>query len=193
MDLMRAAFHVGIVLALTGPVNDDQINALKAEAAAIWRPYGVDIAWFNPNGDCASDEQGFAPLVDWMVWLVDDSTQTDDSVLGSVRFQAGAPGDTIRLRYRPLSQMVLDGRIAGWSIRAMPAPLRDHYLGQAVGRVVAHELGHMLLAFPAHHQSGLMRSNFVPSDLIGWDREALRLSKEDVRRLDTHLLRRFNP
>lgn len=193
MDIRQAVFHIGVVLALTGPITDDQLKALKSETAALWNRYNVEIAWFDPNADCASDDQAFASPVDRMVWLVTESRQPSDASLGSVRFRAGIPGDTIRLRYAPLSQIVLDATIGTWMIRSLPPPMRDRFVGQALGRVVAHELGHMLLGLPAHDRSGLMRASFFPSDLIGWDREPLRLSKLYVHRLDERLTRLVNP
>ncbi len=193
MDATRIAFHVGIVLALTGPITDDQLKALKSETAALWHRYNVDIVWFDPNADFASDELVYTSPVDRMIWLATDSRPPSDASLGSVRFRNGAPGDTIRLRYMALSQMVLNAKIGSWPIRALPPPLRDRVVGQALGRVVAHELGHVLLGLPTHDRSGLMRPTFVPEDLVGWDREALRLSKNFVHRLDERLSRQVTP
>ena len=36
-----------------------------------------------------------------------------------------------------------------------------------LGRAIAHELGHLLLATNAHSPSGLMRARWTPSDILG--------------------------
>jgi hypothetical protein len=183
MDAIRAFVHVGIILALSGPISDQAIDALKIETAAIWQPYGVAISWFDANADCAADEQGAPPLVDRIVWLVSDAREGPDPALGNVRFTAGRPEDTIHLRYGRLSRMVLDATVASWPIRMLPPPVRNRLIGQAMGRVVAHELGHLLLALAAHDREGLMRPTFAPDDLVVQGREQMRLSGGYRRRL----------
>lgn len=43
---------------------------------------------------------------------------------------------------------------------------------QALGRVIAHEIGHLLLGTPEHSSSGLMRRLMSPDDLRVTDRDA---------------------
>ena len=62
--------------------------------------------------------------------------------------------------------------------------LRDRQRAMAVGRVLAHEVGHVLLGTPSYHDSEcLMRSSFGAVDLTGFDRRRLRLSARSVNRL----------
>ena len=133
-----------------------------------------------------------ATPVDWMLQLVTDPARSSQPILGNVQFREGVPDDTIHVLYAPLSQMVLDATIGSWAIGAMPPPMRDRLVGQALGRVVAHELGHVLLALPVHDRSGLMRPVFVASDLVG-SRDQFRLSPTNRRRLDKRLSRLANP
>ena len=183
MDPIRGIVHIGIILALSAPIADQQIEALKAEATAIWQPYGVVLSWFDANADCASDEQGAPPVVDRIVWLVTDTPNGPGASLANVRFNAGTPDDVIHLRYEHLSRMVLDATVASWQIRMLPSPVRNRLLGQAMGRVVAHELGHLLLGAAPHDRAGLMRPTFVPEDLVMRGREQMRLSHASQQRL----------
>lgn len=193
MDPTRFVFHVGIVLGLSGSIDADQLTALQSEAAAIWRPYGVELSWFDPNADCGSHSPAEAMPVDWVLRLTTESIESSGAVLGTVRFREGRPGDTIHLLYGPLLRMVLEANLANWSIRLLPAPVRNRLVGQALGRVVAHELGHVLLALPTHDRSGLMRPTFVPADLIARGRDQLRLSKTYAERLDRRLATLISP
>jgi hypothetical protein len=195
MDVARAIFHVGVVLALSnpsGPINEGQLNALRSEVARIWQPYGVAVTWFDAKGDCLSDDPWMVP-VDQLLHLVAESRDSGGAALGAVRFHEGVPGDTIHLLYAPLSRMVLDSTVGMWSVRSLPPPLRDRMLGQALGRVLAHELGHVLLGLPSHDQSGLMRPSFEPADLVARGHDHLRLSRPEVLRLDARLHGRANP
>jgi hypothetical protein len=187
MDSARVLFRVGIVLGLSGSINVDQWKALQAEASGIWKPYGIELSWFEPNADCGSHQPGDAMPVDWMLQVTSDSQEPPNAVLGAVEFREGVPDNTIHVRYEPLSRLILAAMIGSWSIGSMPRPLRDRLVGQAIGRVVAHELGHILLALPTHDRSGLMRPTFVQSDLIAGNRDRLRLSKTYLRRLEQRL------
>jgi hypothetical protein len=187
MEPVHAAIHVGIILALSGSITDGQIRALETEAAAVWRPYGVDVAWFNANADCNADDRMSGTPVDRMLRLVADAGETSNGALGAVRFEKGIPDDTIHLLYAPLTRIVLESSIGSWSIGLLAPSLRDRMVGQAFGRVVAHELGHILLGLPSHDKSGLMRSRFDSVDLVGWDSDRLKLSKPDAHRLAERL------
>ena len=193
MDSAQALFRVGIVLGLAGSINVDQLKALKAEASGIWQPYGIELSWFEPNADCGSHQPGDALPVDRMVQLAADPPEPSNAVLGSVWFHEGVPDHIIHLLYAPLTRLVLDATIGDWPIGSLPPPVRDRLVGQALGRVVAHELGHVLLALPAHDRSGLMRPTFVQSDLIVRNRDRLRLSKTGLRRLEQQLGRMATP
>jgi hypothetical protein len=62
--------------------------------------------------------------------------------------------------------------------------LYERDLGIAVGRVLAHEIGHALLGGPPFHDAtGLMRANFRADDLTNFDPRLFRLSSESEARL----------
>ena len=187
MEITRAVFHVGVVLALSGPISAGEMSALKAEAAAIWHPYGIEITWFNTEADCSSDPEAWLAPVDRLLRLNADGRQTGRAELGAVRFRDGVAGDTIRLLYSTVSRMTLDASFGGWSVRALPAPLRERIVGQALGRVLAHELGHVLLGEASHDHVGLMRPTFLPADLVRLTHDDLRLAKRSQERLGARL------
>jgi hypothetical protein len=165
---------------------------LKAEAAGIWQPYGVELEWFDASNDCGSHPPEMAP-VDWLLRLIDDPVEVPDAVLGAVQFRHGVPGDTIHILYRSLATLVREATIGNQPIGSLPSPIRDRLVGQAIGRVVAHELGHLLLALPAHDRSGLMRPTFFASDLIVQNHDQLRLSKPYAQRLHRRLFELASP
>ncbi|MFQ5791240.1 MAG: hypothetical protein ACE5JI_12285 [Acidobacteriota bacterium] len=64
--------------------------------------------------------------------------------------------------------------------RARPPSVSDSLLGRALGRVLAHELGHLFLRLQTHRRTGLMRSSFAHGELTARGRDAFRLSDEDL-------------
>ncbi len=56
----------------------------------------------------------------------------------------------------------------------------DYLLGRALGRVVAHELVHILTKSPAHGKDGVEQASLTGRQLIG---PPLKLTREDVERL----------
>ena len=56
-------------------------------------------------------------------------------------------------------------------------------LGRALGRVLAHEIGHLLLAAPNHHRHGLMREAFSALDLVALHHLSYTLSEAELSRL----------
>ena len=64
-----------------------------------------------------------------------------------------------------------------------PSAFRDLVLGRALGRALAHEIGHFLLRSRVHSAAGLMRAIQPVSDLVAPDRHDFSLSPDQVTRL----------
>ena len=72
---------------------------------------------------------------------------------------------------------------------ARPPRLGSRDMGRALGRVLAHELGHLVLGLTRHDSSGLMRASFRQGDLTGKRSESLGIAEEDVDKLRGRLAR----
>jgi hypothetical protein len=152
---------------------------LREEAASLWRPYGVELTWVDdPQPEC--EAPGFA--VDAVIerppfskWL---------SILGQATVGVETPqGRSIHLSFDATERVLLADVIAspdGHSVR-------DREMARALGRVLAHEIGHVLLAAPYHERAGLMRANFAPRDLVDPDRVPFRLTAGGIGRLNSRL------
>lgn len=192
MDPLRTLVHVGVVLTMSGSMTPTEIASLQSEAARLWSPYGVHLTWFDRVDDCAAAwTTGWLAPVDLLVRV---ASENDDPAadrgrrqlppLGSVIFEAGLPDRIVRLRVPAVERLVLGSHLGGWLIGTVPLPLREQLVGRALGRVFAHELGHVLIGMPAHARDGLMRPTFAPADLISPDQTHLRLSGTLLRRLE---------
>ena len=49
---------------------------------------------------------------------------------------------------------------------SLPEELYERWLSRALGRALAHEIGHYLLGTSRHTARGLMRAHFLPSELL---------------------------
>jgi len=80
--------------------------------------------------------------------------------------------------------VLLEGRWDGGSIIRLPPWYRARCVSQALGRVIAHEMGHLLLHSSAHSDRGLMRQWLTVSDLMALDLHLFRLQPAEVRLLE---------
>ena len=60
-------------------------------------------------------------------------------------------------------------------------------MGRALGRVVAHEIGHVLFAWRRHTPHGLMRAQFGAVQLLDLDRRPFAVPADLLPRLRAHL------
>ena len=144
---------------------------VKAETEAIWRPYGVRLDWTDADAPespanrmflDASVERRFEPRLQ----------MESSGVLGRTTVAPGAP------LCRPI-RVSFDATERALALRTSIPLARivlDTELGRALGRVLAHEIGHVLLGPPHHDLAGLMRASFRAEELGDPDRTPFRLT-----------------
>ena len=71
----------------------------------------------------------------------------------------------ITVHLTALLRLIRGAGVLGADEPRWPAMLHDRIIGRAVGRVMAHEIGHYLLRTSAHADRGLMRPLMTP-DLL---------------------------
>jgi hypothetical protein len=91
---------------------------------------------------------------------------------------------------RPGIDGLLDGAdFLGHPLRQGPGAARQRLVAQAIGRVVAHELGHFLLQSASHTSTGLMRADYSPRDLLGASLEPFRVTAEQLPSVQREVVR----
>jgi hypothetical protein len=104
--------------------------------------------------------------------------------LGAIAFAPdGAPAPAITVFLTDIERLVTSAHVLGLSEWQWPPTLRDQLIGRALGRVLAHEIGHYLLRSKGHTADGLMRPQQLADDLISPSRHHFRLTPADAARL----------
>jgi hypothetical protein len=174
---------VGVTFAGRDP-SPVTVQSMENEASAIWQRYGVRLQWpaSRYGGQCSRVLGTFDVLVEYQPSSVDHASGS--SVLGSTHLApAGIDRVGIFVDYDE-TQHLLESLSASRLIPLMGHPdVGPADIGRALGRVLAHEIGHVLLDAPRHQPWGLMRRAFAPDDLAARQRWTYTLSKKEVERL----------
>jgi hypothetical protein len=154
-----------------------QHRTLREEVNRIWEPYDVDLQWHDKSPEFG-EWPGFVVTV-----RVDDSKivsrrSPDFPVLGEVRVVGNRMLPTITISPEGVKQIVARG--------ISPAdnfPRFSYVYARFIGRVIAHEFGHLFLRSRDHVKRGLMRARFTFRDATADYRQGFHLEPEIVARL----------
>jgi hypothetical protein len=173
-------FPVQIRLRVDHLVRSTSILAiLKDETENLWRPYGVQVEWIDAQlGEVAAGGFSVEAVLDRRS---DGPADPNRAVLGRASVpKDGVGAGPIRVSFDATERMLLRRPSSGPFVG-------DRDLGRALGRVLAHEIGHVLLAVRQHDRAGLMRAVFTPAELGSPDRESFRLTSDDLGRLRSRI------
>jgi hypothetical protein len=159
-----------IRLTFAAYISPSPLRRLLDEADAVWRPSGVTFAW-------DTESRGSAPAA--LRIVVDDERGAASGglpPLGWITFDAGdTPGRLIHLSFANAVALLDESSVLGDRTR-MPIAQRETYLGRALGRALAHELGHYLLASKRHTPTGLMKGTLTAAELFSFERSRLEVT-----------------
>jgi hypothetical protein len=152
---------------------------VMGEAAHIWAPYGVTLCWNDEGDACRGIE------VKLRVLLAPDPPRparaTEQSLLGWIWFRGEEPGADIVLSVNEARGLVARARVGDRPLASWPSSAIEAQLPRAVGRALAHEIGHFVLRDRTHARAGLMTSRFTPNQVIGASSAAFRLPSASAR------------
>lgn len=168
---LRTGPPIGITVTASRSVPKEIVAMTLAEAESIWRRAGFTFAW----------HVGGPPIPTVLRVTIDEARRPSDGSevsLGWVVFDDDAsPEPDIHLSYASAVDLFVQTLGVGHDMFRMPLLERDTMLSRALGRALAHELGHYLLASKAHSRTGLMRSSLTAVDLFSTVRMRLEITQ----------------
>ncbi len=170
-----------------------EIESLRQETERVWQPHGVGIQWLPAGEITLPDEHvrlRLTVVINALPGRPDAVTsRSGAALLGAVQFEAGSllANDIIVLSVGEIARAVLAAPYLGRPVHRWPPATIQQLTGRALGRVLAHEIGHAVIAWRGHTDSGLMRASFDPELLVSPDLARLRIAPLLVPRLRARL------
>lgn len=164
-----------------------ELAAMIRETTEIWRPYGVSLRWVMTAGETIGATQVITVVREPAAPVA--AAPPRGRRLGAVTFVDGSvfAETSVALAVETIERLIDETPIATRRVADWPARLREEITGRALGRVLAHELGHYLIAWRGHTAEGLMRFQFRGDALVDPDRKPFRISETLLPRLNARL------
>lgn len=161
-----------IAVAVVAPrdVTNSMVNRICAEAEAIWAPAGIALEW---NRD-ASKEDARRLVIEV---TIDDRRAPvgRDSALGWLRFTSHGPDRVIHLSRASAERLLRSTP----GLNGATYASHEALIARALGRALAHELGHYILRSKVHTRHGLMRAVWASDQAFGLIRDEFELSSQE--------------
>ena len=188
----REPLRIGIALDVAASEVVQDVAAVITEADTVWRKHGFKVV------DASREITRVDVFLKVLVmsrsgrvdpWRTGYIAHSGHGGLGAIVFDnSGRPSDAIVLNADAIADTIKRAPGSLCDFDACPPALLKVVMARALGRVLAHEIGHFVLALPSHAPSGLMRPAFSGRQLAGLDRHAFALSAELIPRLRERLV-----
>ena len=167
-----ATLTVSVAIHFDRSISSETVKAVaRDQAAAIWKVHGVDLVWSELEAGGALHVTARVAAME-----LDVVAGQQQSILGQTTIdRSGAAPGSILVSSTAIESL-LRRPPTGNSV------LSDVTYGRAIGRVMAHEMGHVLLG-PYHDRVGLMRAQFTGEALVAPDTRSFQLTDATARRL----------
>jgi len=159
------------------------VSRVLAETDAIWRYSGFTFAWQQTPRE---DAPGLRVVIGHHVHRVREG----GFALGWIVFgDAKTPAQEIYVSYENAQQLMVESPGVAGNPERMPPLEREVRLGRAMGRALAHEMGHYLLESKAHTLTGLMQAHLSAATFFGPDNRQFKLDGRQRRTITARLTR----
>jgi hypothetical protein len=150
------------------------VSRVLEEADAIWQPAGLSFVWRRVPRSAATrlDQDPFDASCGLRVVIGDarGTVREDRLPLGWIQFDRDGPAQEIYVSYQNAVDFMTGSAGVAGPISRMPPIEKEIKLARAMGRALAHELGHYLLASKTHTPRGLMQANHTALEFFDFSR-----------------------
>jgi hypothetical protein len=160
--------RLDVLLTVSPDLRDPARRTLLGEAERIWRQEQVELHWPAPAG---GTERPGAPLRVLVITRPDTAPREQRWPVAELVSHEGQRA--IAIASIASARRVVD-EAARHQLIEHPGHL-EYRLGLVLGRAVAHEIGHFLLATGTHAAEGLMRATVDAGEFAALSTEAFRL------------------
>ena len=175
----RTAPPIVINISAASNVSASLIRLAQSEADAIFRSAGVSFIW--------RQGQDRPPSLH-VVFGNDGGPKRDTKTpIGWIRFEDGAPTREIYLSYANAERFLADSREVVGNLQNKTIAEREMLLGRLMGRALAHELGHCLLATKEHTRNGLLKGARSAQEFFSQNPSAFAIGPAERRQLVARL------
>jgi hypothetical protein len=159
------------------------VSAAIEETQALYRSAGVSFIW----------RRGSPSLGALRVVLSAERGPARDGAmpLGWLTFENGEPSREIHLSYANAEAFMEQSREVVGVVSQKTLAERYLLLGRALGRALAHELGHYLLATTTHRPKGLLKGSRSAQEFFSPDRSSFAMDLLERRQVAARVLKEF--
>ena len=191
--LAPAPLTLDVAIHLSAELSEDIVVNALTETERVFEPSGIDLRF-----DLSPDNRTSRALVTVLVQprparfrVHGCSRGLHDHRLGHAQLRSRLItvwSEQVVRAVDVWSEQVVRAVDGNWD-RTEPPDVNDGVYARALGRVLAHEIVHLLLRLNGHRDRGLMRSAFSHHSLTARGRGAFRLAEDDVRAIRRALQR----
>lgn len=168
-----------VPLYLGADIDEDVLASALSEVDQIFAPGGIRLRFRISPDDPVYDPTVTVVLLPRPARFVVHgcSRNRHDHRLGHTSFTAR--------RITLWSEQIARAVDGDWDRRQVPnvSNINDTAYARALGRVLAHELGHVFLRLSGHRDNGLMRPSFSHRTLTAKSNRAFRMSDKDLKKV----------
>jgi hypothetical protein len=169
MLITAIAVALTINVSAAPDIPSTQVSRALDEANSIWRAAGVEFVW----------KRGPVPLTPAALTVVIGHNvrpvREGALALGWIYFDESTPGQQLYISHANVQQLMRESVGVTGPQDRMPLFERDVLMARAIGRALAHELGHYFLASKEHTKSGLMKAHRTATEFFGPDERPFKL------------------
>jgi hypothetical protein len=171
MLIAAIAVTLTINVAAASDISSTLVSRALDETASIWRAAGVEFVWKR-------EPAPFTPATLTVVIGHNVRPVREGALaLGWIYFDESTPGQQLYISYANVQQLMLESYGVTGPQDRMPIFEREVYMARAIGRALAHELGHYFLASKEHTKNGLMKAHRTATEFFGPDERSFKLDK----------------
>ena len=152
--------ELGVVVVETGGAHPFSLQHAGLEVTTIWATAGVRVLWSVGPGSPLDSSRVHVPVVVRPVLrrpgeMIRRSGHKGRPMGWVTLDGAGRPQGPMEISLAAISETVLSGMSLGRRLIDLPLSQQQYAVGRAIGRVIAHEIGHWLFG-RGHTKDGLM-------------------------------------